>query len=137
MNGVAEWCASSTNVAPQIVSMRVVKISIASPVPASGNVTRAPSDRTIQFRYITTTFSGHWLSVSRLFSSSSAYSVIRKNYCSRSRRSTTDPQRQHVPSITCSLARTVLQLGHQLTVERLRYARPRSNIFRKIHWLNL
>ncbi len=38
------------------------------------------------------------------------------------------------PSTTCSLASTVLQLGHQLTLDRLRYARSRSSIFRKIHW---
>ena len=36
-------------------------------------------------------------------------------HCSRSRFSGSVPQRQHLPSVTCSLARTVLQVGHQLT----------------------
>src|SRR4029453_5309073 len=119
--------------------MRVGKISIASPpdAPATENLIRAPSDRPIQLRCMMTTFSGQPVSVSRPFSSSSAYVVILKNHCSRSRATTVVPHRQHAPSTTCSFASTVWQLGHQLTVERLRYARPRSNIFRKIHWLNL
>ena len=44
------------------------------------------------------------------------------------------PQRQQPPSFTCSLASTVWQLGHQLTVERFRNARSRSSIRRKSHW---
>src|SRR6266542_83808 len=120
-----------------MVSILVVKISIASSPPVRGNVTRAPSDRPIQLRCITTTFSGHAFNVSSPARSSSAYAVILKNHCSSSRATTVDPHRQHVPSITCSLASTVLQLGHQLTVERRRNASPRSNIFKKIHWLNL
>ena len=44
------------------------------------------------------------------------------------------PQRQHLPSMTCSFASTVLQLGHQLTFERLRNARSRSSILRNSHW---
>src|SRR5713226_314676 len=115
--------------------MRVVKTSTAA--PPTGNFTRAPSDRPIQFRCMTTTFSGQSVSDSSPSSSSSAYCVMRKNHCSRSQETTIELQRQQAPSITCSLASTVLQLGHQLTLERLRYARPRSNIFRKIHWLNL
>src|SRR4029077_86390 len=105
--------------------------------PTTRNFRRPPSERPIQLRCITTTFSGQSVSVSSPASSSSAYCVILKNHCSSSRGSTIEPQRQQAPSITCSLASTVLSTGHQLTVERLRYARPRSNIFRKIHWLNL
>ena len=120
-----------------MVSMRVVKTSMRASLPVTGNVTRAPSDRPIQLRCITTTFSGHSVSVSRPASSSSAYAVIRKNHCSSSRGTTVVPQRQQAPSMTCSLASTVLSTGHQLTVERWRYASPRSSIFRKIHWLNL
>src|SRR3954447_7654460 len=108
---------------------------MASDAPTTWNLSRAPSERPIQFRCMTTTFSGHSESVSRLASSSSAYAVILKNHCSSERCSTTDPHRQHAPSTTCSLASTVLSTGHQLTVERLRYASPRSNILRKIHWL--
>src|SRR5205807_9880550 len=66
------------------------------------------------------------------FSSSSAYAVMRKNHCSSSRATTVVPQRQQAPSTTCSLASTVSSTGHQLTVERRRYASPRSNIRRKI-----
>ena len=48
-------------------------------------------------------------------SSWSAYSVMRKNHCSRSRSSTRVPQRPQRPSTTCSLASTVASFGHQLT----------------------
>ena len=41
---------------------------------------------------------------------------MRKNHCSRSFFITTSPLRSQVPSgRTCSLARTVLHPGHQLT----------------------
>ena len=50
-----------------------------------------------------------------------------------SRCSTTESHRSHKPSITCSFARTVLQLGHQLTAARLRSARPALNSLTKIH----
>ncbi len=75
--------ASSTKVAPKIVSMRVVKTSmfgasagpgppggVCTPEASSGNFTRAPSDRPIQFRCIVRTFSGH--SVRRSVASSNS-----------------------------------------------------------------
>src|SRR5215471_10409106 len=123
--------------------MRVVKTSISDvrcPMSEEGaegsivNRTRAPSERPTQLLCIVSTLSGHSPSSCMPWSSSSAYCVILKNHCSSSRVSTIDPQRQQVPSTTCSLASTVWQLGHQLTVERLRYASPRSSILRKIHW---
>ena len=53
---------SSTNVAPKMVSMRVVKTSICvDGSPSSANLTRAPSERPIQLRCIVSTFSGHLL----------------------------------------------------------------------------
>ena len=126
--------------APKIVSIRVVNTSMpsdASRASDSANRTRAPSERPIQFRCIVSTFSGHWLRPSAALSSSSAYRVIRKNHCSSSRVTTGVPQRQHPPSTTCSLAKTVLQLGHQFTLDRRRNARSRSSIFRNIHWFHL
>ncbi len=109
--------------------MRVVKTSTASAGSAAdgspsggrtGNRTRAPSERPIQFRCIVSTFSGQSARPSMASSSSSAYDVMRKNHCSRSRVVTAVPQRQQPPSTTCSLASTVWQLEHQLTVERRR-----------------
>src|SRR5829696_7181522 len=130
-----------------MVSMRVVKTSMSevgdpgSEVgPELGEIlkrTRAPSDRPIQFRCIVKTFSGHSPSSRMPCRRSSAYCVILKNHCSRSRVVTGVPQRQQPPSTTCSFASTVLQLGHQLTLERLRYASPFSSIFRKSHWFHL
>ena len=64
--------ASITNVAPKIVSMRVVNTSIESFAPWIGNLTRAPSDRPIQFRCIVSTFSGHFDRPSAACSRSSA-----------------------------------------------------------------
>ena len=77
--------------------------------------TSAPSERPIQLACICLTRSGQPGSFSRSSSSSWEYSVILKYHCSRSRFSGSVPQRQHLPSVTCSLARTVLQVGHQLT----------------------
>ncbi len=44
-------------------------------------------------------------------SSSCAYSVMRTNHCSISRFSTGAPERQPLPSMTCSLASTVWSIG--------------------------
>ena len=104
--------ASRTKVAPKMVSIRVVKTSMSPAPPAPdrstrGNLTRAPTERPIQFRCMVRTFSGHSFRPSIACSSSSAKCVIRRNHCSRSRLSTSVPQRQHPPSTTCSLARTV------------------------------
>src|SRR4029453_9338957 len=104
---------------------------------STAKVTRAPSERPTQLRCMVRTFSGQAPSSFMSSTSSSAYWVILQNHCSSSRISTIESQRQQRPSMTCSLASTVLQLGHQLTLERLRYARPRSSIFRKIHWFHL
>src|SRR5687767_1784821 len=98
--------------APKTVSIRVVKTSISS------NLSRAPSDLPIQLRCIVSTFSGHCDRPSAPASSSSAYCVMRKNHCSSSRVVTVVPQRQQAPLTTCSLASTVLQLGHQFTLDR-------------------
>ena len=54
-----------------------------------------------------------------------AYSVMRKNHCSRTRCSTLAPHRSHSPAMTCSLASTVLSIGHQLTAAAFLYASPR------------
>src|SRR3954468_12152735 len=104
-----------------MVSILVVNTSIAAAAGSDGfssaNVTRAPSDLPIQLRCMVRTLSGHPLKRSAPSSSSSAYCVIRKNHCSSSRIVTVVPQRQHPPLTTCSLASTVLQLGHQFTLE--------------------
>jgi hypothetical protein len=76
--------------------------------------TSAPSLRPIQFVCMIRTGSGQ--SMPEKSSSSSAYFVIRRNHCSRSRFSTFAPQRQQrrsVPS-TCSRA-SVPSFGHQST----------------------
>ena len=64
--------ASIMNVAPKIVSMRVVNTSIESLAPWIGNLTRAPSDFPIQFRCMVRTFSGHFDRPSAASSRSSA-----------------------------------------------------------------
>ena len=51
----------------------------------SGNVTRAPSERPIQFRCIVRTFSGHSGSALDAFEQLVGVCVIRKNHCSSSR----------------------------------------------------
>ena len=106
--------ASTTNVAPNTVSGRVVKKRISAPSwPSTGNAISAPSDRPIQFVCITRTRSGQ--SMPSKLSSSSAYLVIRKNHCSRARFSTGVSHRSHLPPMTCSLASTVRSFGHQFT----------------------
>jgi hypothetical protein len=47
-------------------------------------------------------------------------SEILKNHCVSSRRSTSAPERQPLPSITCSLASTVMSTGSQFTTAFLR-----------------
>ena len=61
------------------------------------------------------TFSGQRSSVSSAVSNSSEKSVILKNHCDSLRRSTIAPERQPRPSITCSLASTVMSTGSQFT----------------------
>jgi hypothetical protein len=74
----------------------------------------------IQFFCISRTFSGQAGSPSIAASSSSAMSEIRKNHWVSSRRSTGAPERQPLPSITCSLASTVMSTGSQFTTAALR-----------------
>jgi len=84
-------------VAPNRVSGRVVKTLMLRGDEATGdeatgrlsrvttgNAISAPSDRPIQLRCAVRVVSDQSI-VSRFFSSRSAYSVIRKNHCSRKR----------------------------------------------------
>jgi hypothetical protein len=106
-------------VAPKSVSGRVVKTVIRWP-PGVANTSSAPSDRPIQFVW-RRRVEADQSSVSRLARSRSAYCVIRKNHCSSTRCSTfTSGWRSQKPLMTCSLASTVLQAGHQFTAPRLR-----------------
>src|SRR3989338_717790 len=110
-------------------------------LPVSWNFTRVPSLRPIQFLCIVLTRSGHF-SVSMSRRSSSAYAVILRNHCSRSRTSTSEgvlweDALQHLPATTCSLANTVSQDGHQFTGAFFLYASPFSYIFRNSHWFHL
>ena len=131
------WGASCTLVAPKIVSTRVVKTRILTPLRSCfpwpsvtnpshpslsrKNSTSVPSLRPIQLRCMVRTFSGHPSSLSRPSSSSWAYAVMRKNHCTRSRWSTFVVScRQQHPSTTCSLASTVAHSGHQFTLLFLR-----------------
>ena len=106
-------------VAPKSVSGRVVNTRNSSP-PAwcsSGAVvktTSAPSDRPIQLVCMSRIGSGH--SMLEKSSISSAYLVVRRYHCSRSRFSTGAPHRQQCRSApsTCSRA-SVPSLGHQST----------------------
>ncbi len=79
--------ATTMNVAPKIVSGRVVKTSIASLSPAvvsTGNDTRAPCERPIQLRCKRLTLSGQ-STPSRSSASRSAYAVMRIIHCERLR----------------------------------------------------
>ena len=74
---------------------------------------RLPGCLPIQLDCIVFMRSGHWMLLKSR--SSSAYFVILKNHCSRSLLVTEAVQRSQVPSgRTCSLARVVWQVGHQL-----------------------
>src|SRR5579859_6651270 len=114
--------ASTRYVAPYSVSGRVVNTAIFWP-PGTSKTSSAPSERPIQFAW-GVRVEGDQSSVARWSSRRSAYPVILKNHWSSERCSTGVSQRSHLPAITCSLARTVLSLGHQLTDARFRYARP-------------
>ena len=108
--------------APKSVSGRVVKISSVGPgaaSPANSKRMRRPSERPIQFRCISRTLSGHRSRPSRARRRSSLYSVMVRNHWVSSRCSTGAPERQPLPSITCSLARTVWSTGSQLTARGL------------------
>jgi hypothetical protein len=115
--------ATATKLAPKIVSGRVVNTSMES-IESTGAARRklksSPLLLPIQFSCIRRTFSGQLSSVSRPSSRSSAKSVIFRNHCASLRRSTGAPERQPRPSITCSLASTVMSTGSQLTSLSLR-----------------
>ena len=96
---------------------------------------RAPSERPIQWRCMVFTFSGQ-SSPSRQASSSSAYLVVWKKYCSSGFWVTGWPVRSSLPSTTCSLASTVPRASHQFTVRLARNTSPRSHIFRNSHWFH-
>ena len=57
-------------------------------------------------------------------------SEILKNHWVSSRRSTGAPERQPLPSITCSLASTVMSTGSQFTTAALRVTSPASSMSR-------
>jgi len=135
--------ASAKNVAPWIVSTRVVNAStgpysrgsVPSPRPfealrasLTSKVKVVPCWRPIQLRCIWRTESGHPANPSIASNSSSAYSVISRNHWSRSRVSTGVSHRQHSSSSpsTCSSARTVSQEGHQFTSASRRSTSPAS-----------
>ena len=71
--------------APKSVSGRVVNTGKSRSSSAQRKVTSAPSERPIQLRCIVTTWSGQRSRRSKSASRRSAYSVIRKNHCSRLR----------------------------------------------------
>src|SRR5262245_39069558 len=110
-----------------------------STAPSRGNSISAPSDRPSQLRCAVVVESDQSILdlSSRLASSRSAYSVIRKNHCSSVRCSTMVPQRSQAPLITCSFASTVLQLGHRLTGAAFLYAFPALKSCTKIHCVHL
>ena len=83
--------------------------------PRSGRSSSSASART---------FSGQRSSVSSASSRSCEKSVILKNHCVSSRCSTSAPERQPRPSITCSLASTVMSTGSQFTFDCLRSTSP-------------
>src|SRR3989338_147191 len=96
-----------------IVSHLVVKAG--NTLSSSLKYISVPSLLPIQFLCIVFTLSGHSLRSSIPLSNSSAYFVILKYHCSSSVCVTSLLHLQHLPSMTCSLARTVEQSGHQLT----------------------
>src|SRR5262245_16579315 len=131
------------NVAPNTVSGRVVKTGMkrsavdgdpSGPVVTAKRIS-APSLLPIQFAWAFFVDSDQSIQ-DRLASSRSAYRVIRKNHCDKSRCVTVVPHRSHAPAITCSLARTVWQEGHQLTAATSFSARPDRNSCRKCLCVN-
>ena len=118
--------AMAQKLAPNRVSGRVVNTSTLGCGAgwASWKRNFMPVDLPIQFSCIRRTFSGQWSSVFSPSSRSSEKSVILKNHWLSLRRSTSAPERQPRPSITCSLARTVWSTGSQFTQLSFRYTSP-------------
>ena len=106
---------TAQKLAPNRVSGRVVKTSSRSARPAMRKRITAPSDRPIQFACMARTDSGQRSRPASESSRSSAKSEMRNIHCGRLRRSTSAPDRQPLPSITCSLASTVRSTGSQFT----------------------
>src|SRR5262245_12126216 len=86
-----------------------------APLPAVVTAKRivAPSLLPIQFAWVFFVDCDQSIQ-DELDSSRSAYRVTRKNHSDSKRRCTVVLHRSHAPTITCSLARTVWQQGHQL-----------------------
>ena len=115
--------ATATKLAPKIVSGRVVNTSTLSMPPVLADSAKRkvrPWLLPIQFSCISRTFSGQCSSDFRPESRSSAKAVILRNHWLSLRFSTSAPDRQPRPSITCSLASTVMSTGSQLTALSLR-----------------
>ena len=115
LEAIGWFAAMAQNEAPNIVSGLVVNTSRRSSCPLMLKKIVAPSERPIQLCCISLTLSGHRSRVSIDLSKSSLYSVIFKNHCDKRRFSTGAPERHPLPSMTCSLARTVFSTGSQFT----------------------
>ena len=102
---------------PNNVSGLVVKHSIFSKflLPSILNLILQPKDLPIQFLCINFTLSGHLLSLFKSSNNSSENLRILKNHCLSFFLSTIAPDRQPLPSITCSFANTVSSTGSQFT----------------------
>ena len=74
----------------------------------------------IQFSCISRTLSGHWSSVVQALEQFIGEVGDLQEPLASLRRSTGAPERQPLPSITCSLASTVMSTGSQLTSLSLR-----------------
>ena len=126
--------AMPAKLAPISVSGRVVKTSSRSNPAGAPLVSKpncSPRLLPIQLRCMVRTFSGQWPRRSMAARRSSAMSVILKNHCTSSRRSTGAPERQPRPSTTCSFASTVMSTGSQFTCALLRVTSPASSMSRK------
>ena len=125
----ASGCSAATarNDIPNSVSGRVVNTST-SAMPSAGAVSAkrnlAPSLRPIQLDCISFTRSGQRSSPPRASSSSGANFVMARNHWESFFFSTSAPERQPRPSITCSFASTVPSTGSQFTQDSLRSTRP-------------
>ena len=92
---------------PIIVSGLVVKTSSTASLSSIPKLKFIPSDLPIQFFCWIFTCSGQPSNLSVPCRSSSAKSVIFKNHCFKTFFSTSAPDLQPFPSITCSFASTV------------------------------
>jgi len=100
---------------PYTVSMRVVKARISSSNPSIPSRNSTPWLLPIQFSCISRTLAGQLSSPFSASSNSSENALILKNHWLSSRRSTSAPYLQPLPSISGSLASTVMSTGSQFT----------------------